>query len=396
MNTIFTNVLSKSGLNKKCYVLVFFLLGFVAEFSTADPFEKPDYLAPEVLLPSVAGLGGVYSTYQRDVNILFSNPALYPFAQKKVTILALNFRVDLLALQAVSQLGSQDVNNKMLNLLSKTKTLATNVAVGGPIYFAFVDKNFALGVFNTTKASLFFPSFSHIRALAGEDIYIAGGYGGTVYQDDNHTLSFGFNMKGFVQTYAYVGGSVFNAVLAFSEKQLDALPIVLQGGFGLDTGFIYRYADSVTLGVTLKDVYTPVFSSYYENYQDFLDNKKTGSSSYRAFLPNLTVGCSVEAFPVDYFKHIHSLTFYFDWKDFFSFIPAIRRNYLLNFAAGGELVLHRILSLRFGICDLYPQVGIGLDFTYFTLDLSLYTRELSLTPWKQPLTNIELGMRFDI
>ena len=79
----------------------------------------------------------------------------------------------------------------------------------------------------------------------------------------------------------------------------------------------------------------------------------------------------------------------------FSFIPSIRKNYLLNFAFSGELVLHRVLSLQFGISELYPQFGIGLDFTYFNLNLSVYGKELALDPWKRPLINIEIGIHFD-
>ena len=386
----------RSFFSKNRAIFIFLLLASFAEVVCAEPFEKPHLIAPEVVLPSTSGLGGIYSTYQRNLSLLFSNPALYPFAQKKITITALNVRTDVLAFQALSHIKEKDRDAKLIELLSTTKSLCTNAALTGPVSFAFVEQNFALGVFNTTKATFFLPSLSHFYAIIGEDVYITGGYGGVVYQDENHVISLGFNMKGFLQTYAYIIGTVFNSSLTLYRKKLEGLPIVLQAGFGLDVGFIYKYTDSFTFGATLKDVYTPVFLSYYENYKDFLNSKKTGGISYKTFLPNLTIGCSIQAFPLDHFKNVHALTFYFDWRDVFSFIPSVRRNYLLNFAFGAELILHRVLSLRFGVSELYPQVGLGLDFTYFNLDFSVYMRELSLSLWQRPLINIEMGMRFDI
>ena len=381
---------------KKYAVFIFFLAFSVHTFVVASPFEKPHLITPEVVLPSTSGLGGTYSTYNRNVNILFSNPALYPFAQKKITITALNVRADILTFQALQHIKEKDRDAKLINLLSNTKSLCTTATLTGPISFAFVDQNFAVGVFNTTKATFLLPSLSHFYAIMGEDVYITGGYGGVVYQDDTHTVSLGFNMKGFLQTYAYIIGTVFNSSLTLYRKQLYGVPLVLQAGFGVDAGFIYKYTDKFTLGATLKDIYTPVFLSYYENYKDFINGKKTGGTGYKAFLPNLTIGCSIQAFPIDHFKNIHALTFYFDWRNIFSFIPSVKRNYLLNFAFGGELILHRVLSIRLGIADLYPQVGLGLDFTYFNLDFSVYARELSLSPWQRPFVNIEIGMRFDI
>ena len=61
-------------LNKSCVVPIFFLMVSL-ELVSATPFEKPHLIAPEVILPSTSGLGGVYSTYHRTVNILFCNGA---------------------------------------------------------------------------------------------------------------------------------------------------------------------------------------------------------------------------------------------------------------------------------------------------------------------------------
>lgn len=386
----------KEHYNRAKLVLFACLFSVCISFAFGSTFELPKLIKPEVVLPSASGLGGVYSAYKQDFCVLFSNPALYPFISRKTTITAINFRADSLAYSALKYVKSSDRESQLLSLLGRTNSLCTNAAITGPISFAFLDKTFGFGIFNTTRTIAQLPSLSHFSALLGEDIVITGGYGGIVYEKGEHTISLGVNMKGFLQTYAYIEGTVFGSSYTLYEKKFEGLPIVLQAGFGIDAGFAYKYQDKLTLSATLKDMYTPVFTSYYENYKDFFASKQREKGKYKTFLPVLSFGLGVEAFQKGYFRNVYSLSFYFDWRDVFSFVKPFARNYFLNFAFGGELVFHRVLSVRFGIMDLYPQLGIGLDFTYFTIDFSAYGKELSLTPWQRPIINIEIGIRFDI
>ena len=121
-----------------------------------------------------------------------------------------------------------------------------------------------------------------------------------------------------------------------------------------------------------------------------------GYSSYKTQPIKLNSGFSIKAISEGRFNSISELTFYFDWRDILSFIPTIRRNYFLNFTFGSELIFHKVLSMRFGIMDLYPQAGIGLDFYYFKFNCSVYAKELGLNVWQRPAINIELGIHFDI
>ncbi|MGP1438131.1 MAG: hypothetical protein ACTTKH_03565 [Treponema sp.] len=374
----------------------FFLVFSFLSFNAFADFEKPRLIYPEVILPSSAGFGGNYSTYYKDDSILFSNPALFAFAEKRSSAMSLNFRIDSLAYSALKYIRSKDRQSNLLNLLTNTSSLCTNAALTGPISFSFIDKNFGFGMFNTTRAIALLPSLSSIFSLIGEDVVITGGYGATVFEKENHLISLGVQMKGFFQTYVYINSTLFGSVYTIFEKQLKGLPVVLQAGFGFDLGFAYKYKNILTVGLTCKDLYSPVFLSYYENYTDFFNSKPKDKSTYKTFTPTINLGLSVQAIHPGYFKNVCSLNFYMDLRNMFSFIPSIRKNYLLNFAFGGELVFHRVLSVRFGIQELYPQFGIGLDFTYFDLSFSVYGKELALDPWKRPLINIEIGIRFDI
>lgn len=385
-----------SFLEHKKYISCFLLSFFYIFLCSLYAFDKPSLIYPEVILPSTSSLGGSYVAYQKDITILFSNPALYAFAEKNTTITAVNFRADILSYEALRYIKAKDREQKLLSLLTNTKSLCTNTGLTGPISFAFIDKNFAFGTFNTSKATAYLPSLSHFWAFFGEEIVITGGYGGLVYDNGEHEIALGVNMKGFLQTYAYTAGTVASSSLSIYEKKFEGLPVLLQAGFGLDVGFLYRFQKRISLGLTCKDLYTPVFVSYYKNYKYFFASKQEGGSRYKTFLPRLNIGFSAEAIPKGHFRNIYSLTFYIDWKDIFSFIPSIKRNYLLNFAFGGELVFHKVLSIRFGLADLYPQFGIGLDFTYFNLDFAVYGRELALKVWTRPIINIEIGIRFDI
>lgn len=357
--------------------------------------EKPRVIYPEVIQPSTSGLGGAYSTYYKDGSVLFSNPALFAFTKKRTSITSFNFRIDSLAYSALKYIQAKDRETNLLNMLANTSSLCTNAAITGPISFSFIDKNFGFGMYNTTRAVALLPSLSSLFSLLGEDVLITGGYGATVFEKEEHLISLGIQMKGFFQVYAYVNSTVFGSAYTIFEKKLKGFPIVLQAGFGFDVGFAYKYKDIFTLGFTCKDLYSPVFLSYYENYKDFFDSKPNDKPLYKTFVPNVNLGFSVKAISEGYFKNIYSLIFYMDLRNMFSFIPSIRKNYLLNFAFAGELIFHKVLSLRLGINELYPQFGIGLDFTYFNLNLSVYGKELALDPWKRPLINIEIGIRFD-
>jgi len=378
----------------KLFFKLTLFLGFSLVFFNVFA-EKPRLIYPEVILPSSSGLGGTFSTYYRGNSVLFSNPALFAFTEKRTSIMSFNFKIDSLAYSALKYIQAKDREANLLNMLANTSSLCTNAAFTGPISFSFIDKNFGFGMFNTTRAIALLPSLSSLFSLVGEDVVITGGYGASVFEKENHLISLGIQMKGFFQVYAYTNSTVFGSAYTIFEKKLKGFPVVLQAGFGFDLGFIYKYKDIFTLGFTCKDLYSPVFLSYYENYKDFLDSKPNDKASYKTFIPNLNLGFSVKAISEGYFKNVYSLIFYVDLKNMLSFIPSIRKNYLLNFAFAGELVFHRVLSLRFGINELYPQFGIGLDFTYFNLNLSVYGKELALDPWKRPLINIEIGISFD-
>lgn len=382
---------------KRASFTLFFALLYCCVFADFAEIKKTALIEAEVVLPESSSLGGSHSTYQKGLTILFSNPALYAFAEKETTIASINFKTDTLSYSALKYIKAKDRDANLLNLLATTKSLCTNASITGPISFAFVDKNFGFGVFNTTRILAYLPSLSYFYAFAGEDLVITGGYGANVYEKDEHKIALGINMKGFLQAYSYMLGTVFGSSMRILEKKFEGLPIIFQAGFGIDLGFAYRYKDMLTLGATCKDLYTPVFVSYYDNYKDFFATKKsTPSSTYKAYLPKLNVGLSVDAFPKGHFINIYALTFYFDWRDIFSFTQGMARNYFLNFAFGTEFVFHKVLSLRFGFMELYPQVGIGLDFSYFNLDFAVYAKELSMSAWQRPMINIEIGIRFNI
>lgn len=378
---------------KLCFRCILFLC---FSFSLFNIFaEKPRLIYPEVILPATSGLGGTPSTYYKGNSVLFSNPALFAFTKKHTSIVSFNFRIDSVASSALKYIKAKDREASLLNMLANTNSLCTNMAITGPISFSFIDKNFGFGMFNSSRAIALLPSLSSLFSLVGEDIVITGGYGATVFEKDDHLISLGILMKGFFQVYAYTNDTVFGSTYTIFEKKLKGFPVVLQAGFGFDIGFIYKYGDVFTLALTCKDLYSPVFLNYYENYKDFFESKPNDKATYKTFFPNLNLGFSVKAISEGYFKNVYSLIFYVDLKDMFSFIPSIRRNYLLNIAFSSELVFHRVLSLRFGMSELYPQFGIGLDFTYFNLNLSVYGKELALDPWKRPLINIEIGISFD-
>ena len=325
--------------------------------------EKPRLIYPEVIFPSTSGLGGNFSTYYKRSSVLFSNPALFALTKKHTSITSFNFRADSLAYSALKYIKAKDRETSLLNMLANTSSLCTNAALTGPISFSFIDKNFGFGMFNTTRAIALLPSLSSLFSLVGQDIVITGGYGASVFEKEDHLISLGILMKGFFQVYAYTNSTVFGSAYTIFEKKLKGFPILLQAGFGFDLGFAYKYKDIFTLGFTCKDLYSPVFLSYYENYKDFFESKPNDKAKYKTFIPNLNLGFSIKAISEGYFKNVYSLVFYADLKNILSFIPSIIKpvSFFTSF---------KIISSIFSNPKIdFPSFSIGFIIFKFILNL---------------------------
>lgn len=353
-----------------------------------------ELVRPQIVSAKTAGFGGAYSALETGFDTLSTNPAALAFVSSEwsVSRVAAHASGPLFDLPSVIQ--SDDLATGLLDLVAKNKGVYFGADVTGPLAFGKVDKNFGFGVFNRSVMSADVPSLTRANIYAGEEFLLTGGYGLTVFSKDAHSVAVGLQMKGFFQTFLYESGTSIAVLNAFTSFDVDTIPTSLSTGFGLDAGALYRFGDHLNVAVSCKDLYTPVFTSKYANYSDFLDGNAGISTGTDRLDPLLSAGVAFSLpLPEDWIT-VTDWKVMADYRDFLDLLKPIYRNPILNVALGTELVLLDVVSLRAGLNETYLSAGLGLDLSLFQIDFAMYGSELGVDPGKRPLLNMVLGVSF--
>ncbi len=373
--------------------IFFFLLlqSFVLLSAQAFKFEP---IRPVIVSGRTAGYGGAYSAIEAGFDTLTTNPAALAYVDKEwaVARLAANVAGPLFDLPVIVQ--SDDMISSILGLVGDNNGVYIGLNMTGPIAFGKVDRNFGFGVFNRTIASADIPSISRATVLSGEEILLVGGYGLNVWEKGKQSIAVGLQMKGFFQTFVYESGTAITVLNTFMNMDINGIPTVLSTGFGVDVGVLYRLGDNFSAGLTCKDLYTPVFSTRYENIGTYMMGEPDADTLYDRLAPNLTAGVAYTIPLPDRWNTISAWKVMFDYRNALDILNPLYRNPVLNFAAGTEIVLLDVVSLRAGIRDTYLSSGLGLDLTVCQIDFAMYGTEMGLDPGRRPLLNMVFSVGF--
>lgn len=354
----------------------------------------PSPLYPEIVSPFLSSIGGGFAALEAGFENLFTNPACFALSSREMAVSRISIRTSKPVFDVLKNIKNDDRVRNISQVIADNSGFYSDLSITGPISFGLTSRNFGFGFFNNTRFIVAATALSSLEVFLGEDFLLLGGYGGRVYDKDGHIVALGVQLKGFFLTYSYLNGTIPQITHDISNFKMRTVPVFLETGFGIDVGFLYKYKTIFSLGITCKDVYTPVFMNKYMNYIAYFKAVPSGKTHYTTFFPNLTLGIALNAFPKDYFKTISSWTFYLDYRNMLEPARTIYRNPLLNLAAGMEMIFHEVVSLRAGVQDCYPHAGLGLNFTYFQMEISAYGKELGLDPGKRPLFNFELAFLF--
>lgn len=371
------------------FIYIFFSLALFAQENLPHP------IYPEIVSPFLSGLGGGYAALEAGVETLFTNPACFAFTSKETSVSRVAVRASYNVLDILKNIKNENWVRNLSNTISDNNGFYSDFSITGPAAFGLTDRNFGFGVFNNTRFIAGATALSSFEAFIGEDFLLTGGYGGRVYENDAHIIALGIQLKGFFLTYGYLTGTIAQVTANIANYNAEHVPVFLEAGFGFDAGFLYKYKNIFGLGITCKDIYSPVFMNKYMNYKAYFKTVPMGKTVYSVFFPNLTLGISLNAFPEDYFKAVSSWTFYLDYRNMIEPALTVHRNPILNLAAGTQIIFHKVVSLNLGMQDCYPHIGTRMNFTYFKIDLSAYGKELGLDPGSRPLFNFELALLFD-
>lgn len=376
-------------------VIAFLFLCIIVGSACFAQISMPEPVTPSYVSPRISGLGAPFTTYQAGTETLFTNPAIFPFLTKRWSAgkIALHANED-----SFGGFGSIFASEKLKTLaeyLYKGDSKYFDISATGPLALSLADRNFAVGIFNRSIVHADVQNTIMKKLLMGEELLVTGGYGICLYDDDVNKVSLGFQMKGFFQTFSYaLNKSKADMALAVNSQFKD-LNIVLASGIGLDAGFLYKCDNYFFLGITCKDAYTPVFLTPYNNFSDYKKAITAGKTQYKTLLPNLSAG--IGSMPVfdDMWTTVSSWSFYLDYQNILEPIFNKNKSPLLNLAFGTEIVFHKVLSFRLGMYELYPHLGVGLDFTYFQIDFSAFLKELGNKPWEKQKLGLDFAFSFE-
>ncbi|AIN94453.1 hypothetical protein [Treponema putidum] len=375
--------------------IIVFLFLFMVCWSGFAQISMPDPLAPSYVSPRLSGLGAPFTTYQAGTETLFTNPALFPFLTKRWSAGKAAFHANEGGLGGLNSISESEKIKAFAEYLYKGDSKYVDFSATGPLALSLADKNFAVGIFNRSIVNADLENTIMRKLLIGEELFVTGGYGICLHDDGINKVSLGFQMKGFFQTFSYALNKTQIDMAAAVNSGFKNLNIVFVNGLGLDAGFLYKYDNYFFLGLTCRDAYTPVFLTPYNSFEDFKKANTAGKTEYKTLLPNLSVG--IGSMPVfdDMWTTVSSWSFYIDYQNILEPIFNRNRSPLLNIAAGTEIVFHKVLSFRLGMNELYPHLGVGLDFTYFQIDFSAFLKEMGNKPWEKSKTCLDFAFSFE-
>jgi len=377
-----------------CKAALAFTLAFAVGNSMAQDFNfKP--ITPEIVSARTEGSGGPYCATEVGFDTLSTNPAALAFVDREWSFARLACKVSGPLFDIPSVFQADDMTTGILDLVADNNGVYIGLNETGPIAIGKVDRNFGFGVFNRGICKVDVPSIAKATFIAGEEILLVGGYGLVLYEKGPHLISGGLQLKGFFQSFVREDGTAVAVLETFTDFDTNDLPSILSTGFGVDVGAIYRFDGNLSFAFNCKDLYTPVFSTRYANYGDFLGGDPDSDTIYTRIDPNLSIGVAYSIPLPAHWTTISGWNVMFDYRDALSSFRTIHRNPILNVATGTEIEFLDVVYFRLGVRDAYLSTGLGLDLTACKIDFAIYGTELGLEPGNRPLLNIALSAAFE-
>lgn len=356
-------------------IVIFFMSFYLCAENPMMSFQYPEFNLAKIL-----ATGTPYVSQNAGFQTLFTNPALFSRLNK-----TWNITSTALAGQFFDNGANFDIK---LDLM-------------GPIAFGLTNKNFAFGIFNTTRLKTNSKTAESLYDLIlGEELFLTGGYGAELFKKGNHALLLGIQMKGYIQGFSIalnnpLPSSEFS-ILELAKKSLSAdKPIRLSYAVGFDTGFLYSYNTIFEIGVVIRDLYTASFSTIYKNLEDFKNSKPEHKTQYKTLLPKINIGFSVSPKLPEHYSVFTGYTFYFQYNDALSALRNKQKVYY-NLASGMEFEFNEAYYIRLGINALLPCFGLGVDAKYFELNASFMPWKKLDTSFKKlnPCFGVELSLKY--
>lgn len=348
----------------------------------------------------MAALGGPHAASASGLDAVFENPAGFAADETEFRASALVFNPSgpIFDIAGLVLGGSDQLMAGLPSLFDAQGRFYAQADMLGPLSFGYSGKGLGFGLFNRTVATVNASSLLSVAFEVSEEVMLAGGYAYRFEIGDRNVIDLGIMPKGFIR--ASVGDRMsLDEVMAVAMDPASALesPLTMTSGVGFDVGARWSLDQALSVGIVVRDAYSPAMVTVYESYGAFAANPqlaKVGASTYAVVPPDLSFGVAWEPRLALLDRLGADLAFLVDYVDILDLLNAVPRNPILNVGAGVELTLLDILSLRAGVKDALPTAGFGIDLSAFAFSLAMYGQELGIEPGSRPLYNLLVALDF--
>jgi hypothetical protein len=389
---------------KKSVRVVFAL---VFAFSTAGALSASPFIFDTMRFPSarIDALGGLHAALSDDISVLLSNPAGFRTAGPQFSVAELTtnlkgpiFSIADMILRVVqgTSLTSLLTDPDIQRLLT---SLDAGITINGPLALGYIGEGLGFGFFNSTGANFSTQgTVPTVTTEMKEDLMFLAGYGFRIPLPEklNSTLDLGFSVKTFTRAQIQWSESILSLFSTItSPGSLLNQPFNLDVGIGLDLGALYSWNNLVSVGLAMRDLYSPVLRNAYSSVSAFTSGT-AGTVSYGIVPMDVSLGLLYTPQLGFLEAYMSNLKLMLDYRDIFDFWthPATASNPLLHFGLGAEVTLLDVLAVRAGFGDGYFSAGLGMNLTAFHLDLTMFGRELSTEPGLRPQFNLIVSTLF--
>ena len=394
---------------KKMKKIIFLMVLATFQFSNsvgAVELEKVERL--QISSARFSSLGGLHAALADSVATLFSNPAGFQSVERGLHISEITLQLsgpifDIAGL-VIEGIQEGDVNALLSGsgFQSLLTGLYSSMRLTGPISFGYMGGGLGFGLYNWADLIVKTVSPLTVNMILRENILITAGYSFRIpIEKANSNLDIGIMLKSFMQgeidathTLLELASLMSNpTALVFNE------PFKFQVGVGVDLGVIFSYKDILSFGLVGRDVATFTMESEYSSLLDFVGTEETPTTTNGIVPLDLSVGILFSPVLGSGLKRVLSdLRILFDYNDILDFIfnPAGAKLWALHFGLGIEIGMLEILFIRGGFHDGLFSAGLGLDLTFFQLDISMFGTEISSQPGMRPVYNLIFGVNFDL
>ncbi|MDR0409935.1 MAG: hypothetical protein LBH18_06015 [Spirochaetaceae bacterium] len=340
-----------------------------------------------------AALGGAHTGLDGDFSSIFTNPAALVGAATRKNYM--EFAVDTIDVELVYRLIATDDPLPAFSGFLVDNFLA-GVDLGGPFAFGRTGDGYAVGFFNVSKLNIAWDRDQVYMVLPTltEEFTLAGAYGLRLYNGPDANFDIGITAKVFLRM-GYRSRPIYLQQVKYILQDLMEMPFETQLGAGADIGFRWTLNETLSFAAVIYDPFSPVLVTQYSTVGKIAEQEMIAEATIPV-TTRASIGISWKLLPPDSLlhKYFSDITLSFDYLGLLENLSETPRDPLLNISAGCEIRLLEVLSLRAGFRDMQPSGGIGLNFTFMNLDVSIYGSELSDKPYHYSTWSAAVNISF--